>query len=205
MGRNNGEPPRYNMAIGLAVSEDGGRSFTRLHAAPILDRSDHDPCMVSTPCVLKDVAVWRMWYLSGIGWNLGAGKSYYHIKYAESTDGDIWRRNGTVSIPLRDEETNIASPTVVRGENIKEMWYCTYDGAGYRIGYATSRDWVSWERRDAECGIEKSSVGWDSIDMAYPHVFETNGRLFMLYSGNGFGREGIGLAVCNSDRDDRSI
>jgi hypothetical protein len=34
--------------------------------------------------------------------------------------------------------------------------------------------------------------------MAYPHVFDVEGRIFLLYSGNGYGREGIGLAVAEN-------
>jgi hypothetical protein len=139
-----------------------------------------------------------MWYLSGFAWDLAAGKSYYHIKYAESVDGENWHRDGRIAIPLRPPESNIASPTVVRCRGWYEMWYCVHDGSGYALGYARSRDGVAWERQDDRCGITRSDSGWDSQDMAYPHVFESRNRLLMLYSGNGFGREGIGLAVSSS-------
>jgi hypothetical protein len=68
----------------------------------------------------------------------------------------------------------------------------------YRAGYATSRDGLTWERRDAEAGIDVSDDGWDSEMIAYPHVFEHAGRTYMLYNGNGYGKTGIGLALRES-------
>jgi hypothetical protein len=200
MGRINGESPRYYMAIGLAISNDGGTTFRRLHAAPILDRSDFDPWMVSTPLVVKEGPVWRMWYLSGTGWEPGTGKSCYDIKYAESSDGESWRRQGKVAIERAEGESNIASPAILKTNEGYEMWYCVHDAVGYRIGYATSSDGLAWQRRDRDSGIERSAEGWDSKDMAYPSVFTWNSSVYMLYSGNGFGRDGIGIAVSQASR-----
>jgi len=74
------------------------------------------------------------------------------------------------------------------------MWY-SYRGSKYRIGYAESKDGISWIRKDSEVGIDVSSSGWDSDMIEYPHVFDHGGQLYMLYNGNGYGKTGIGLAV----------
>ncbi len=194
MGRSNGEAPRYGMAIGLAESRDGGRSFSRLSPAPIVDRSEYDPWMVSTPCVLRSGDRWMMWYLSGLRWDMASGKSYYHIKYAESDDGRSWRRNGRIAIDFLPGESNIASPAVLRGDDGWQMWYCTFINGGYRIGYARSADGLSWTRQDDVKGLLPSGAGWDGQGVAYPHVFRHENRTLMVYSGNEFGRAGIGLA-----------
>ena len=80
------------------------------------------------------------------------------------------------------------------------MWFC-HRGTdyAYRIGYAESPDGVTWTRHDGRAGIHISESGWDSEMMAYPHVFDHAGDRYMLYSGNGFGREGMGLAVLEQD------
>ena len=197
MGRSNGVPPLYYMCIGLVISEDKGKTFRRLFKAPIMARSEFDPWMVSTPFVMKERGIWRMWYLSGFGWDESAGNlhSYYHIKYAEATDGIRWERNGLVCIDLNEGETNIASPCVLKEDGIYKMWYSFVAGQGYRIGYAESLDGYTWTRKDDEVGIDVSPSGWDSKEMAYPSVFSHEGKKYMLYSGNGFGREGFGLAV----------
>jgi hypothetical protein len=47
-------------------------------------------------------------------------------------------------------------------------------------------------------GLEVSQSGWDSEMVAYPHVFELNGRTHMFYCGNHFGKEGFGWATLAS-------
>jgi hypothetical protein len=189
--------PIFYASIGLAVSEDAGRSFQKASIAPIMARSEYDPCLVTSPCVLLDNGVWRMWYVSGLRWEETGGElhSYYHIKYAESKDGVNWQRNGRVCIDLRPGERNIARPCVLKENGRYKMWYSHDSGQGYRIGYAESADGYVWTRMDDEAGIDVSATGWDSEALAYPWVFDHNGRKHMLYCGNGFGRDGFGLAV----------
>jgi len=65
---------------------------------------------------------------------------------------------------------------------------------GYRIGYASSTDLVTWVRDDDKAGIDVSDEGWDSEMICYPHVFELDGTTRMFYLGNQVGRHGFGLA-----------
>ena len=65
---------------------------------------------------------------------------------------------------------------------------------GYRIGYAYSDDLKIWIRDDSKAGIDVSDDGWDSEMISYPHVFEFDGKIYMLYLGNQVGRYGFGLA-----------
>jgi hypothetical protein len=69
---------------------------------------------------------------------------------------------------------------------------------GYRIGYAVSDDLKIWTRCDSSAGIDVSPTGWDSEMVSYAHVFQLNGKLYMLYQGNDVGRFGFGLAVLDS-------
>jgi hypothetical protein len=187
--------------VGCAISEDGGRSFTRVSAAPILERNRHDPFLMTSPWVLVEDGLWRMWYASGSGWEAGEDgpRHYYNIRYAESEDGIAWTRTGRVCIDFAgEEEYAIARPCVVRRGDHYGIWY-SYRGDAYRIGYAESADGLDWERKDAEVGIDVSANGWDSEMIEYPCVFEYDGTSFMLYNGNGYGATGIGLAVLEAD------
>jgi hypothetical protein len=188
--------PLFYASIGLAVSDDGGQSFQRHSAAPIMARSEHDPCLVTSPCVLREGPLWRMWYVSGFRWDEDGSelRSWYHIKYAESPDGLFWKRDGTVAIDLTPNERNIARGCVVPGPGGYRMWYSHDAGTGYQIGYAESADGISWERRDDQAGIEPSLSDWDEVQ-AYPWVIVDSQGDYMLYNGNGFGRDGFGLAV----------
>lgn len=194
-GRSNGEGRQYSMSIGLAESDDGGLTFNRIRPEPLLQRGKHDPWMVSTPHVMYDGKQrWRMWYLSGIGWkSIARHISLYHVKYAESVDGRNWRRDGKVAFELEGEETNIASPYVWMEEGEYRAIYCVARAhEGYRLAEAASDDGVSWRRYD--CSLNLSEYGWDSNCLAYPSVFECDGRRFLLYCGNDNGKGGMGLA-----------
>ena len=182
--------------IGCATSEDGGRTFTRVSPSPILERTEVDPYLTASPWILVEHGLWRMWYVSGIGWDLhnGTPRHRYHIKYAESQDGLVWQRGGHVCIALRNDEYAIGRPCVIRDETGYRMWY-SYRGDAYRIGYAESVDGLEWERKDDEAGIRPSEQGWDSEMIEYPCVFEHGAEWYMLYNGNGYGATGIGLAV----------
>ena len=190
--------PLFYAAIGVAISTDGGTSFTK-GGAPIMQISSFDPCLVTAPFVLREGNVWRMWYASGIRWaqETQGLQSYYHIKYAESDDGLNWRREGRVCIDFADaRERCIARLWVVRDGAVYRGWFSVNDGVrGYRIGYAESSDGLRWTRRDDLAGIALSETGWDSEAQAYPAVVRHADRWFMFYNGNAFGRDGIGLAI----------
>jgi hypothetical protein len=186
----------FYVFLGLAISHDGGRHFEKVSRAPILDRTDHDPFMTGHPAVLLDNGVWRMWYVSCSGWRLvnGAPRHDYHIRYAESSDGVHWRRDGRICVDYSSpDEYAIARPWVVRDGDTYRMWY-SHRGKAYRIGYAESPDGLTWERHDERAGIDVSPDGWDSEMVEYPCVIRANGREWMFYNGNGFGRTGIGCA-----------
>ena len=183
--------------VGLAVSEDGGASFHRISSAPILERNEIDPYLTAAPCILIENNVWRMWYVSCSRWELenDQPKHYYHIRYAESSDGIRWDRRGIVCIDYQSpDEFAIARPCVIKDDDVYRMWY-SYRGKSYRIGYAESKDGIRWERKDDQVGIDVSGSGWDSEMTEYSFVFDHNNERYMLYNGNGYGKTGIGLAL----------
>ena len=67
-------------------------------------------------------------------------------------------------------------------------------GRGYRIGHAWSDDLVNWTRDDENPLLDSTQGDWDSDMQCYPHVFECESKIYLLYNGNEFGRYGFGLA-----------
>lgn len=186
----------FYFAVGVAVSDDAGATWERASLAPVLGRDAMDPYLIASPSVLIEDGLWRMWYVSGLRWEIqdGNAKHYYHIRYAESDDGLHWRRDGRVCVDFADDgEYAFGRPCVVRDEDCYRMWYCVR-GETYRIGYAESSDGLTWQRCDGQAGIDVSADGWDSEMLAYPHVFDHAGTRYLLYNGNGYGKTGIGLA-----------
>lgn len=186
--------------IGLAVSDDGARSFAKASPAPVVDRGPTDPFLSGSPWVLVEDGRFRMWYVTATGWEPrpDGPRHHYRVAYAESEDGVCWRRDGRVCIDFRDpDEYAISRPCVVRDAAGYRMWYACR-GHAYRMGYAESADGLEWERRDEVAGITPSAAGWDSEMIAYPAVFDHGGARHMLYNGNGYGATGIGHAVLDS-------
>jgi hypothetical protein len=195
-GWNLGTQVPFLFFIGCAASADGGATFEKVSAAPVLGRNRFDPYLTASPSVLVEGGTWRMWYVSGTGWNAGAEvEPNYNIRYAESTDGIDWRPTGHVCIDYSyPGEHAIARPHVIKDGSLYRMWY-SHRGDSYRIGYAESADGLEWTRKDEEAGITVSPEGWDSEMVAYPWVGDIGGRRRMLYNGNSYGRTGIGEAL----------
>jgi predicted GH43/DUF377 family glycosyl hydrolase len=197
----------YHNSIGVAGLEEDGQ--WRKFPGPLTGSSMEDPFFQGTACILPNFEfnLYEIWYLSAVGWvkdTNGKMEPRYHIKHAFSSDGLHWTRKGRVAIELEGEaEGGIASAAVIKKNGRYMMWYCHRNTFGfrdskensYRIGYAESSNGRDWARKDDEVGIERSESGWDSMMMCYPYVIEYEGKLYMFFNGNGFGKEGIGYAV----------
>lgn len=203
IGWNLGITVPFRNSIGLAIFKDN--EFIKIGKGPILDRSLVEPHFVASCCVMVENNIWRMWYLSCTKWDMINGKVQhsYHIKYAESLDGVNWKRDGVVCIDFKSEkEYAISRPCVIKENGIYKMWY-SYRGSEssdtYRIGYAESKDGITWIRKDEQVGIDISESGWDSQMIEYPFVFMHKGKKYMLYNGNNYGKTGFGIAVLEDE------
>lgn len=199
IGWNKGSTVRMALVAGLAVSDDGGESFRRVFRVPILDRTNEEPYTLNTgPCVMIEGGIWRMWYVSGVQW-INPDLPRYNIKYAESQDGLQWTRTGIVCIDFASPDENaLARPCVLKDNGIYKMWY-SYKGANYLIGYAESENGIHWIRKDTEVGIDVSPSGWDSEMIEYAYVFNHQDETYMLYNGNNYGYDGVGLAILEKE------
>jgi hypothetical protein len=199
----------YRLSIGLAVSEDGGRTYRRYSRGPLLDRDRDEPFFNTAPCVIREGDHWRMWYVSCTRWEEvhGHPEPMYHVKYADSQDGISWRRTGIVCLDYDAVTQAIGRPWVVNLGDRYGMWfsyrglvdYRTDSRSSYRVGYAESRDGLQWERMSDPVGLARSTDGWDSVMLAYAQVLPIRGQLHCFYNGNGFGRSGFGYAVSVDD------
>lgn len=201
IGWNLGVTVPFRNAIGLAISNDGGNTFSKEFEGPILDRTKTEPHFTASNCVIKDDGVFKIWYLSCTGWKKTDDKIIhnYHIKYAESDDAINWKRDGKIAIDYKDEyEYAISVPRVIKEDGIYKMWFSSRgkkEIPTYRIRYAESVNGINWTRKDEEVGIDVSENGWDSEMICYPFIFDHKGKKYMLYNGNDYGKTGFGLAV----------
>jgi hypothetical protein len=190
--------PLFYTSIGLAISSDGGDSYTKYSDAPIMQRSKFDPWMVSGATVLKENDLWRMYYLSGqkMVFKNDEVISYYDLKYAESSDGIHWNRNGITCLELNKNETNISRLSILKKEKYKAWYpYKLKKNNGYRIGYAESNDGIKWNRFNDCVNLKTTQNSWDSDSLDKVEVIQGLDEKIILYNGNKFGYDGIGMAI----------
>jgi hypothetical protein len=196
----------YHLSIGLAISRDGGESFDRYAAGPVMDRNADEPFFNTAPHVILQDGAFVMHYISCTGWVeiKGRHEPVYRVRRARSWNGVDWRRDDGTVIDYAFDGEAIGRPWVMPARNGGgcEMWYSRRGSLDYRepggqhyvIGYAASADGETWDRRDEEAGIETAKQGWDSEMIEYCSVIRRESRDIMLYNGNGFGASGFGWA-----------
>lgn len=194
----------FDVAIGRAVSRDGGVTFEKQGRGPMLGAQVDEPFVISGPKVRRFNGRWYLWYIAGTKWLATAGRAepVYRIRMATSDDGIVWHRaHRELIAPRLEADECQASPDVIEANGKYHMFFCYRHSLdyrslerGYRIGYAWSTDLEHWIRDDDRAGLDVSSDGWDSEMVSYPHVFALDGATCMMYLGNQVGRHGFGLA-----------
>ena len=195
-------------SIGLSISDDDGLTFTRIGDGPVLSATLDEPFLVGDPFVLKLKDAYHMWYIYGVRWIQNPTKDVkervYKIGHATSTDAVNWvKTNRQIVDDKLNEDECQALPSVIFHNGKYHMVFCYRQAVGfrenskdaYRIGYAYSTDGLNWTRDDENVGINTTEGDWDSDMMCYPHLCSVNGKIYLLYNGNNFGKTGFGLAV----------
>lgn len=195
----------FNVAIGYAVSQDEGETFKKKGTGPIISYSPDEAFILSGPKIRKFDNIWHLWYIAGRKWKVVDDKPepIYKIRMASSMDGINWTKlNKDVILDKLGEDEAQASPDVIFSSGRYHMFFCYRQASdfrrnkdrSYKIGYAFSDDLLNWTRDDSRAGIDVSDEGWDSEMLAYPHVLELDGTVYLLYLGNQVGRFGFGAA-----------
>lgn len=195
--------------IGLAISRDDGLTFRRIGNGPVLAVSLHEPCLVGDGFVKVISGLFHMWYIFGTGWKSFSTDATpdrtYKIGHATSVDGINWvKEEARQIVPDRlGADESQALPTVIEIDGRYHMFFCYRQSSdfrqnkdrGYRVGHAWSDDLANWTRDDDDPHLDVTPSDWDSDMLCYPHVFECDGNIYLLYNGNEFGRYGFGLAL----------
>jgi len=193
----------FNVAIGFGRSDDNGVTFKKLGDGPLLEYTPDEPFTMSGPKIRFFDGKFFLFYIAGDTWVVKDGKPEisHKIRMATSEDGMNWTKlhKNLVADNWGQNESQ-ASPDVFYANGKYHMFFCGWVPRDFRqtrlrkIGYARSTDLVNWVRDDSKAGIDISEVGFDNEMVAYPHVFELDNQIYMLYLGNEVGRFGFGLA-----------
>jgi predicted GH43/DUF377 family glycosyl hydrolase len=176
-----GEPPR----IGLARSSNG-ESFTR-HPQPVLDlgpRGSWDERGVADPYVIEAGGTLYLFYL-------GQDRARrQRLGLARSSDGIRWtklRSNPILELgaPGAFDENGLGEPAVWAQHGRWWMLYTGRDRQEYRrIGLASSRDGVRWQRFSDQAVIA-GAFPWDEKVVCDPTVLPTPGGALRVWFGGG--------------------
>lgn len=202
--KENGAPVHQ---IGLAESEDGGRTWRRVSHKPVIPRGEagsHDAFSASSASVLRVGKEWWLWYggISQVPYLAG-------ICLAISSDGVRFRKHDLNPVlpfnpHIPGEAFICAKPHVHFDGGVFRMWYTSRGyGAGtapgdYRICYAESLDGVHWERYPRNPVVTPSSAGWDHTMVEYAEVVRDEDRYHMYYCGDRY--QSIGYAEGRAHR-----
>lgn len=186
---------------GLGFSIDGGNTFKKHSEAPILDRADEGLYTRAGLSTIFHEDKFKCCYSSGSSWQKIANKKrpVYEVRYIESKDGINFKNNGNLIVPVNlENEHGLGRPQIIELFNELFVFYTvrTLDFK-YFIGCAIN-DKVNnkWVRIDnwlssINHGIEGE---FDSNMVYFPSVIDTGNKVFMFYSGNSFGKDGLGFA-----------
>jgi len=190
---------RYRILTGLAISNDGGETFTRYQKVPVLERSSNELYFRGGPFVIRENDKFKLWYVAGSDWMKVHDKllPVYEIKYLESSNGYHWPAEGKPCISIdRDDEHGFGRPFLITHEGKYKIFYSVRRKSigQYRLGYAESSDCINWVRKDEEVGLDVSDRGWDSEAIMYQSVISIKDKTYAFYNGNDFGKTGFGYA-----------
>ena len=188
----------YSILSGLSVSEDDGKTFTRVSEVPILERTDVDQFIRSAIFCLEDKGKYKIWYSSGTSWTHNKVKIVpkYNIRCIESEDLFNWSGcEPENSILLEGDEYGLTTPQVEKENGVYKMNYSIRSiSKGYHLGYAESKDGVNYKRMDEQMDVYTSPTGWDSEMICFGNTIKVNEKKYLFYCGNHYGMAGFGYA-----------
>lgn len=129
--------------------------------------------------VLEIGGIYRMWF----SW-----RSKESIAFVESDDGVHW--NAPIIVlgpnPATTWEERLNRPCVLYHDNNYHMWYTGQTKKRSFIGYATSLDGITWQRK-SEKPVLETKTRWEKRSVMCPDVIwdEEQGLFRMWYSAGG--------------------
>lgn len=185
---------------GLAISEDGGNTFTRYSNAPIIDRDDGGLFIRAIHGIRAlEQGGFKIWFSEGSSWEMIDGKPFpnYSIATMESSDGLTFASNAGKQIHIQQpDEYRLGRSRVFSFDSNYHILTFTYGKSTgeYESGYAESTDLVNWVRKD-NWGLYPGAHSFDSRHLAYPAIIRTSsGEIYCFYNGDDMGNGGVGVA-----------
>ncbi|MEI6914713.1 MAG: hypothetical protein WCL39_06235 [Armatimonadota bacterium] len=204
---------QFNQRTGLALSYDKGITWRYCDENPVIAlEHEYEKESTASICVLYENGLFRMYYTAfgpyckrpeGVRTGHGDTIPNVSIGYATSKDGIHWTKPfaqpliGPRRFNANPYEYMTAKPLVIKDGSIYRMWVSTMSTA-YRTRSLTSADGITWtwdpSGPDGELGVGHKGA-FDDTQRCYAFVLKHNEEYRCWYTGNGYGRTGVGYAV----------
>lgn len=187
----------YSSLTGVVVSADGGNTFERVRETPMLERKDGEMFIRTGAGIYKFGDMYRVYYASGNEWFDLNGKLVpkYSFKYIDSKSQISFEGEGIDLFQLEDDEYGMTAPQIFKTETGYDMVYSIRSiSKGYHMGYASSPDGIHFIRKDKVMDIDRPEGEFDSDMVCYGKCYKHKERIYLFYSGNHYGMDGIGWA-----------
>jgi predicted GH43/DUF377 family glycosyl hydrolase len=186
---------KYKFENNLIIAVKKNKKFVRIKK---IFNSRLSPFGSGSCFVLKKNNIHYMWFTSFIKKKLKRKNNLHYeylIKLAKSKNLMNWKVEPKACINFKSKNENaISKPSVIFKDKQYHMWFC-YRGKRYKIGYANSKDGLVWKREDNKLKFIGKNYNWDNLEKCYPSVVNIGGKIYMIYSGNNYGKTGIGYSV----------
>jgi len=185
--------------IGYATSTDGIIWTKDNNSKPVLDIgpvNKFDGGGATSPAVIKDDGIYKMWYAGMISYS----NNLYQIGYATSADGITWTRENHGDPILSFGKSSafdgnaLFGDVVIKDGDTYRMWYIGLPSQS--VGYATSPDGINWEKgSDASAVLSPDSGTFDAVGIRGLAVLRVDNNYDLYYTGmDGMGQMCIGKA-----------
>jgi len=173
-------------SVGYAANTSSASAqWTKYSGNPVLSPTPGgwDADYVMSPRILNTTSGYSMWYDGG-----SAGVAA--IGYANSTDGINWEKYPEPVLSPGPQGAwdsgQVALGPIIWNGSLFEMWYGgsnTTTNSNGAIGFATSKDGISWSKYSGNPVLQRSLFGLDQSYMATPYVIKLQLYYYMWYTG----------------------
>jgi len=186
---------------GVAVSHDGGDTFSRMQAVPVLDRASNALFINALHSIARTEEGYRAWISCGQRWQVIDDKPYpqYDCWTLLSADGIHFdMQTATRTLEAKGDEYRIGRPRANR--LVDGTWEMRVSSdtlsKQYACFRAISEDGVTWTRQSEQELPRGDARDWDEEMTCYPARIDTaQGESYLFYNGNNMGETGVGVAV----------
>lgn len=194
-----GQDTRYTLFTGLAVSEDG-TNFSRFKSEPVIGPGTDDSTVRTGGFVMRDEGKWRCWFADFVKNITINGKTTpsYRLATMTSPDGIIWPDTSAEVFPvIPDQIFGYGRSAIWKDGNYYQgLFSVRRNETGYSsIEYAQSRDGVEWMPFDPDKSFHSDQTIDGQSEVSFPSIVRQADRTLMFYNGDGFGRDGLRVAV----------